>query len=307
MNGSAIGTLNVDVSTDCSVWTNVWTLSGSQGDVWTQATVDLTAYAGTTIKVRFVGVRGSSWSGDITIDDVALDVDAGCTTNGDCDDADACTTDTCIAGLCQNTPMNCDDGLFCNGVEVCNAGTCEGAPSGGVTNGTFDGSGSWTNNIPSDGTITYGGNLNVVGPDGGVQAFTWASQSGVVVNGANLEFDLLSYTSSDTVDWDYPVFYLNGTFYGLNSNGTLGAATTGGTSGAGTISNDGQTASTIHFVVDIDGLAGGAGPHTIGFGVNSADGGFGAGTAVYDTVTPADASDPCPGQTCDEVNDVCIP
>ncbi len=76
---------------------------------------------------------------------------------------------------------------------------------------------------------------------------------------------------------------------------------------SGTISNDGQTSSTVHFVVDIDALAGGSGPHTIGFGVNSADGGFGAGTAIYDNVTPADASDPCPGQTCDEVNDVCIP
>ncbi|MCH8147332.1 MAG: S8 family serine peptidase, partial [Planctomycetes bacterium] len=81
MHGTSIGTLNVDVSTDCSAWTNVWTLSGAQGNVWTQATVNLDTYAGTTIKVRFVGVRGSSWSGDITIDDIALDVDAGCTTN----------------------------------------------------------------------------------------------------------------------------------------------------------------------------------------------------------------------------------
>ena len=79
MNGSSIGTLNVDVSTDCLDWTNVWTLSGSQGDVWTQATVVLTPFVGTTIKVRFVGIRGSSWAGDIAIDDVSLDVVYPCT------------------------------------------------------------------------------------------------------------------------------------------------------------------------------------------------------------------------------------
>jgi len=384
MYGATIGTLRVDVSDDCATWATVWSLSGNQGNVWSPADVDLTAFAGGNIRVRFVGVRGSNYTGDIAIDDIAIDVSSsGCTINADCDDgqfcngAEICDAGTCIAGTapncndgiactvdscnegtdsCDNTPNNgacddglfcngaeacsavvgclaggdpcpgqfcdetgdacvdclvngdCDDGLFCNGPEVCNAGTCEAAATGGVSNGTFDGSASWTDNIPSDGAITYGGNLNVVGPDGGTQAFTWSSQSGVVVSGANLEFDLLSYTSSDTGAWDYPVFYLNGTFYGLNTNGTLGAATTGGTGGTGTISNGAQVSTPIHFVVDIDALAGSAGPHTIGFGVNSADGSFGPGTAVYDNVTPAGgAGDPCPGQTCDEVNDVCIP
>jgi len=41
---------------------------------------------------------------------------------GPCNDNNACTaSDTCSAeGICVGTPKNCDDGLFCNGVEGCN-------------------------------------------------------------------------------------------------------------------------------------------------------------------------------------------
>lgn len=44
-----------------------------------------------------------------------------------CDDGVACTTDTCSEGAatCAHAPANsaCDDGLFCNGEEICNADT----------------------------------------------------------------------------------------------------------------------------------------------------------------------------------------
>lgn len=53
--------------------------------------------------------------------DLLLGCQAGVTV--DCDDLIACTVDSCDdgAGACVNTPDNavCDDGLFCNGVEVC--------------------------------------------------------------------------------------------------------------------------------------------------------------------------------------------
>lgn len=74
MNGNSIGTLDVEVSTDCSTWTNLWTLSGHQGDVWSQGNVPLDSYVGTTVRIRFVGERGASWQGDIAIDDVSLAV-----------------------------------------------------------------------------------------------------------------------------------------------------------------------------------------------------------------------------------------
>lgn len=41
-----------------------------------------------------------------------------------CDDGDACTeNDVCAAGACAGTALNCDDGVFCNGVETCDAAT----------------------------------------------------------------------------------------------------------------------------------------------------------------------------------------
>ena len=56
--------------------------------------------------------------------------DCACVTNGDCDDGNPCTIDRCTAGCCVNAPecttsADCpDDGVFCNGTEVCQAGCC---------------------------------------------------------------------------------------------------------------------------------------------------------------------------------------
>jgi len=44
----------------------------------------------------------------------------GCTTNGDCDDGNVCTTDVCSGGSCSNTPISCDDGNACT-ADSCNA------------------------------------------------------------------------------------------------------------------------------------------------------------------------------------------
>jgi hypothetical protein len=55
----------------------------------------------------------------------------GCQVDGDCDDGNSCTTDTCnAAGVCQNANVPdatvCDDGLACNEGESCTAGVCGG-------------------------------------------------------------------------------------------------------------------------------------------------------------------------------------
>ena len=46
---------------------------------------------------------------------------AGCENDEDCDDFVACTVDTCVAPVCENTPDDdlCDNGLFCDGLETC--------------------------------------------------------------------------------------------------------------------------------------------------------------------------------------------
>ncbi|MCZ6652123.1 MAG: M12 family metallo-peptidase [Planctomycetota bacterium] len=45
-----------------------------------------------------------------------------CTTNGDCDDLDVCTTDTCVDGSCSNTPLNCNDSVACT-ADSCDSAT----------------------------------------------------------------------------------------------------------------------------------------------------------------------------------------
>jgi len=59
-----------------------------------------------------------------------------CQTAADCDDRNLCTVDTCANGRCQHTNStdgtSCDDDLWCNGKDVCFAGTCKhlGDPCG---------------------------------------------------------------------------------------------------------------------------------------------------------------------------------
>ncbi|HRW54972.1 MAG TPA: FG-GAP-like repeat-containing protein, partial [Phycisphaerae bacterium] len=253
-----------------------------------------------------------------------------CLGDGDCDDGDFCNgVETCVGGVCQPgvppcnagltcdevndmcvgclTDGDCDDGNFCNGAEVCGGdNTCYAAGAIGVTNGTFDNGTGWNPNAPVGGAITFPGALNVVGPNNSDGGFAWASQPGVITGGS-LEFDLLSYTSTDSAAWDRPVVVVNGTFFGLNNNGTIGSAiATPANADFGSIDNDNPVSTPIHFVVDLSAIAG-AGPYEIGFGVMSADGLQGAGTARFDTILPAATSgNPCPGQFCNDVIDDCV-
>jgi MAM domain, meprin/A5/mu/Ig-like domain CHU_C associated/CARDB len=76
MFGASMGTMKVQASSDGSNWSNVWSISGQQhisdSDPWTKAIVSLASYSGDTAKVRFVGIRGTSFTGDMAIDEVRL-------------------------------------------------------------------------------------------------------------------------------------------------------------------------------------------------------------------------------------------
>ncbi len=86
MQGDAVGTLSVEVSTDNgSSWTNIFSKSESQGDNWNQANIELASYVGSVVQFRFNTVTGNSWQGDIAVDDVTIGesvVDPG---PGNCD------------------------------------------------------------------------------------------------------------------------------------------------------------------------------------------------------------------------------
>jgi len=78
MYGSNMGTLNVDISTNAglSYPTTLWSQTGqvqtSNGAAWNLVNIDLSAYLGQTIQIRFSGTTGSSYRSDMAIDDISL-------------------------------------------------------------------------------------------------------------------------------------------------------------------------------------------------------------------------------------------
>lgn len=75
MYGAHVNSLEVLVSENGATPVQVWTLSGDQGNVWNQVSVDLSAFSG-EIELLFsatTGADGSNgWQSDIAIDDVAV-------------------------------------------------------------------------------------------------------------------------------------------------------------------------------------------------------------------------------------------
>jgi hypothetical protein len=83
MYGAAMGSLSLQASTDGSTWSTEWVQSGNQGNGWLSANVDLSAYLGSNVQVRFVGVTGSSYTSDMTVDNINMSTSGsgGGTTN----------------------------------------------------------------------------------------------------------------------------------------------------------------------------------------------------------------------------------
>jgi len=72
------------------------------------------------------------WDNDC--DTLADMLDSGCMqciVNIDCEDFNACTTDTCVGGICHNDAVangtGCDDGDLCTQSDTCQAGSCTGS------------------------------------------------------------------------------------------------------------------------------------------------------------------------------------
>lgn len=77
---TAMGSLAVEASSNNgSSWTNVWSVSGNQGNAWATASVDLSAYVGGTVQLRFNGITGTTWQGDMAVDAVSLSTSGGST------------------------------------------------------------------------------------------------------------------------------------------------------------------------------------------------------------------------------------
>ncbi len=127
--------LDVQISTDGGAsWSNaIWSQTGNQGNQWNSATANLDAYAGQYVMLRFWGITGETWQGDVSIDDIGVDAaPPACTPGTACDDGDACTTGetydancNCIGGVTQDTDNDgvCDADDACPGIDDALAGT----------------------------------------------------------------------------------------------------------------------------------------------------------------------------------------
>lgn len=75
MNGSSMGTLALEVSTDYgSNWTTAWSNNNNEGPGWNIAYVDLSTYKSSndTIQLRFSMTTGASYQSDMAIDDIQI-------------------------------------------------------------------------------------------------------------------------------------------------------------------------------------------------------------------------------------------
>jgi chitodextrinase len=74
MYGAAdMGSIALEASADNgATWSSVWSASGNKGNTWLEATVDLGAYAGGTVQLRFNRLTGSTWQADIAVDNVRV-------------------------------------------------------------------------------------------------------------------------------------------------------------------------------------------------------------------------------------------
>jgi|GEM_PF-3307519 len=118
-------TLEVSID-DGASWISLWTNQGNQGNQWNEQVVGLSLYVNMPIILRFVGVTGETWSGDISLDAIDIQVN-GCDEVGDaCNDNDPCTTNDVLDDLCNcvGTPSSDSDND-----GVCDAEDC--APNDG--------------------------------------------------------------------------------------------------------------------------------------------------------------------------------
>ncbi|WP_378186745.1 M20/M25/M40 family metallo-hydrolase [Aquimarina sp. W85] len=87
MVGNAVGSLNIEASSNNGAsWTSIFSRTGSQGNAWNVANVNLSAYAGGSLNLRLNAVTGSSWQGDIAIDNIQISSSSNAVSSLRCDE-----------------------------------------------------------------------------------------------------------------------------------------------------------------------------------------------------------------------------
>ncbi len=120
MWGTTMGLMTIEVTVDTgNIWTQVWSQSGDQGNAWNQATVDLTNYVGGTLSYRISGSTYGSYTSDMALDKITVDITA--CLGGTCDDNDSCTVNDIFDAFCNcsGTFQDSDNDTVCDAQDVC--------------------------------------------------------------------------------------------------------------------------------------------------------------------------------------------
>jgi chitodextrinase/uncharacterized Ntn-hydrolase superfamily protein len=71
MFGSDMGTLSATINSG-SGWTTLWSLNGDQGNSWLSQEIDLSAYQGQTVQLRFDATTGANFASDMAVDNIII-------------------------------------------------------------------------------------------------------------------------------------------------------------------------------------------------------------------------------------------
>jgi len=71
MFGADMGTLSATINNGAG-WTNLWSLSGDQGNSWQSQEIDLSAYQGQTVQIRFDATTGANFASDMAVDNIRV-------------------------------------------------------------------------------------------------------------------------------------------------------------------------------------------------------------------------------------------
>ncbi len=125
LGASNMGSLSLEASLDGSTWTGIWTRSGNQGSLWQSASVDLSGYLGQVVQLRFNGITGTTWKGDMAIDDLELLTGSGNGGNG--------PVNTALTFIFDNYPQETSWNLKDDGQNTIYSGGTYGAQPDGST------------------------------------------------------------------------------------------------------------------------------------------------------------------------------
>ena len=142
MYGAAdMGTIDLEASTDDgATWTSIWAQSGNKGNSWLTVNLDMSAYAGASVQVRFNRFVGSTWQADIAIDNFSISEPVAPTCNDGVQNGDEtgvdCGGSTCAP--CSTSDVVLNEGYFETGWDNWTDGGSDCARYSGAN--SFEGS-----------------------------------------------------------------------------------------------------------------------------------------------------------------------